>query len=179
MQPTQITLNRCDHQANHGELLMLTPNNRPSYDSGSHDPNPFPGPRWLYVKNQDIHDAHKQIALHNLLTKQLAAEPNRKIYLFTQICFGMVIRKDGELEPRRQKIPAPNSNRGHTCCLWFMARRGASRNGERLSRVGQLYSQSRPRTNRADRSAVARGRIGIIIGCLRPSSSLTDLRGAA
>ena len=82
MQPTKVTLNRCNHQANHGERLMLTPNNRPSYNSGNHDPNPFPSPRWLYAKNQDIHDAHKHIAFHNLETLLAALRPNQESQLF-------------------------------------------------------------------------------------------------
>jgi len=68
MPPPKKTLNRCHHQANRGKRLMLTTINSPSYDSGNHDPNPFPSPRWFYIKNQEIHDTHKQIALHFLTT---------------------------------------------------------------------------------------------------------------
>lgn len=179
MQPTQITLNWCHHQTSRGERLMFATNNRPSRDPKNNYPNPIPSPRSLYVKNQDIHNAHKQIAFHNLVTKQQAAEPNRRIYLFAQAWFAMVIRKDGELEPGRKKISASSSNGSDTCCRWFLAGRRASRNGQRLSRLGQLHSQSRPKTSRANRSAMARGRIGILIGCLRPSRPLVHLRGAA
>lgn len=85
MQPTQITLNRCDQQANHGKRLMLTPNNRPCYDSGSHDPNPFPTPRWPYVENQDIQDAHKHITFHNVETLLAALRPNQESQLFLDL----------------------------------------------------------------------------------------------